>query len=343
MDWIRAGKLAVISLGVYLLFRFLLPFMFPFLAALFLVRLLRDWIVLARKYFHLKKQIAVLLFSVGTLALLLGSAYRLILCVSAQGSRLIGFCRECMPEWRNSFWGLLGNCDAILGLPAGALEGMLTEKLEHMLELLNGYFLERLPNQLIQAAAACIGFFIMLTIVVMASLLLYQDYDNILAEIRRQRWYPMLSRIRSCVSESGAAYLKTQGIILLCTIVYNAVGLHLLGYSDTIFLGILIGIVDFLPILGAGTILIPWLLLVLLQGNIAGAAGLGVIYLLCFLTRQYLEPKLMGKQNGLRPFYMFVCIYLGMKLFGLWGVFLGPLGVALIQGVYQEWGADARQ
>ncbi len=343
MDWIRAGKLAVISLGVYLLFRFLLPFMFPFLAALFLVRLLRDWIVLARKYFHLKKQIAVLLFSVGTLALLLGSAYRLILCVSAQGSRLIGFCRECMPEWRNSFWGLLGNCDAILGLPAGALEGMLTEKLEHMLELLNGYFLERLPNQLIQAAAACIGFFIMLTIVVMASLLLYQDYDNILAEVRRQRWYPMLSRIRSCVSESGAAYLKTQGIILLCTIVYNAVGLHLLGYSDTIFLGILIGIVDFLPILGAGTILIPWLLLVLLQGNIAGAAGLGVIYLLCFLTRQYLEPKLMGKQNGLRPFYMFVCIYLGMKLFGLWGVFLGPLGVALIQGVYQEWGADARQ
>ncbi len=343
MDWIRAGKLAVISLGVYLLFRFLLPFMFPFLAALFLVRLLRDWIVLARKYFHLKKQIAVLLFSVGTLALLLGSAYRLILCVSAQGSRLIGFCRECMPEWRNSFWGLLGNCDAILGLPAGALEGMLTEKLEHMLELLNGYFLERLPNQLIQAAAACIGFFIMLTIVVMASLLLYQDYDNILAEVRRQRWYPMLSRIRSCVSESGAAYLKTQGIILLCTIVYNAVGLHLLGYSDTIFLGILIGIVDFLPILGAGTILIPWLLLVLLQGNIVGAAGLGVIYLLCFLTRQYLEPKLMGKQNGLRPFYMFVCIYLGMKLFGLWGVFLGPLGVALIQGVYQEWGADARQ
>ncbi len=338
MDWIRAGKLAVISLGVYLLFRFLLPWMFPFLAALFLVRLLQSWIVVSGKYLHLKKQVSVLLFSVGLLALFLCSAYRLILCVSAQGSRFIGFCRECMPEWRNSFWGLLGNCDSLLGLPDGSLEGLLAEKLEHMLELLNGYFLERLPDQLIQAAAGCIGFFIMLTIVVMASLLLYQDYDNILAEIRRQRWYPMLSRIRKCVSESGAAYLKTQGIILLCTIAYNAVGLHLLGYSDTIFLGILIGIVDFLPILGAGTILIPWLLLALLQGNFVNAAGLAVIYLLCFLTRQYLEPKLMGKQNGLRPFYMFVCIYLGMKLFGLWGVFLGPLGVALIQGVYKEWG-----
>ena len=78
MDWIRAGKLAVISLGVYLLFRFLLPWMFPFLAALFLVRLLQSWIVVGGKYLHLKKQVSVLLFSVGLLALFLCSAYRLI-------------------------------------------------------------------------------------------------------------------------------------------------------------------------------------------------------------------------------------------------------------------------
>ena len=117
----------------------------------------------------------------------------------------------------------------------------------------------------------------------------------------------------------------------------NAAGLYLLGYQNTLFLGILIGIVDFLPILGAGTILIPWTLILLLQGSYGMAVGVAVIYLLCFGSRQYLEPRLMGRGNGIRPFYMLICIYLGLRLFGIWGVFLGPLGVSLIRGIYAEW------
>lgn len=339
MEWRKIGKITVIAAGIYLMFRFLLPFLLPILLAVLLVKLVRAFVKLADRYLHLKKTAAAILFCGGLLVLLLFFAYRLILYISDQGVRFAGYCQENYPYWQREMRDFCCDCDRYLGLRDGTLHRLVQNGVEDVLRQAEEYLTERLPERLVQAAASCAGVFVTITVIGMASLLLYQDYEAIREELYRQKWFCRLARLRETVSHAGLAYLKAQGIIIGCVLLYNAVGLHLLGYKNTFFIGLLIGIVDFLPVLGSGTVLLPWMFLQLLSGSYGTVVGIFVIYLLCSFTRQYLEPRLMGKRNGIRPFYMFLCIYLGVRLFGLWGVFLGPFGVILATGIYREWSA----
>ncbi|HHU70495.1 MAG TPA: AI-2E family transporter, partial [Clostridiales bacterium] len=84
------------------------------------------------------------------------------------------------------------------------------------------------------------------------------------------------------------------------------------------------------PILGSGIILIPWSIIMLFSGNIYSAAILITVYLLCQVTRQLLEPKLIGKSMGAKPLFTLISIYVGVQLFSGYGYFLGPIGLAII-------------
>ena len=91
--------------------------------------------------------------------------------------------------------------------------------------------------------------------------------------------------------------------------------------------------VDILPIFGTGTILIPWAAVCLLTGSFSQAAGLVVIYVLTYFLRELLEARMMGKQMGIGSLEMMSAMYAGLKLFGIWGLFLGPIGWILIKEI----------
>lgn len=342
MPWKNLGKLAVILAVVYLTFRFLLPWLFPFVAAVLVVQLLRRWTICGERHLHLKRPAAVALLGSIVLGTVILAGGRLFLFLGRSGQRFLLFCQGSYPGWERQWWSFLGRCESVLGLPEGLFQAALAERLEGVIAQLASHFAEWAPAQLLRAVTGSMGFFVIMAVTLMASLLLYKDYDNILAELQRQSWYPSASRVYRRVSASGLTWIKTQGIILGSVSLICTLGLMLLGYQESLFLGILIGIVDFFPILGAGTVLVPWTLVCLLQGDWLAAAGTGGIYLLCFFLRQFLEPRLMGRQSGIRPFYMLLCIYLGLRLFGIWGVFLGPLGAALVRGMWEEWNSSQK-
>jgi len=79
-----------------------------------------------------------------------------------------------------------------------------------------------------------------------------------------------------------------------------------------------------MPIIGASLVFWPWALFSLISGNYAYAVGLLVINAACFVSRQLLEPKVLGQQIGLHPLLVLIGIYTGMKVFGVIGLFLGP-------------------
>ena len=90
-------------------------------------------------------------------------------------------------------------------------------------------------------------------------------------------------------------------------------------------LGVIIGLLDALPFIGTGTVIFPWAALCFVQGNGKKAALLMAIYLLCYLLRQIMESRMMGRDAGLSPFLTLAAVYIGIQLFGIWGVVLGPL------------------
>lgn len=102
-------------------------------------------------------------------------------------------------------------------------------------------------------------------------------------------------------------------------------GFALLKLQHPLMLAVLITLVDAFPVLGVGTVLIPWSLLRLIQGDRALGLGLLGLYAVIWLIRSVLEPKLLGKELGLDPLVTLVSIYAGFRLWGLGGMLLAPI------------------
>ena len=135
------------------------------------------------------------------------------------------------------------------------------------------------------------------------------------------RWKPMLTTLKKSLSGWIIAEVKLAalGFGLM------AVGFWLLGISRSLVLAGLIAIVDAFPILGVGTVLIPWALICLLRQQTVRGIGLLAVYAVVWLSRSILEPKLVGKGLGLDPLVTLIAIYAGWKLWGIPGMLLAPI------------------
>lgn len=137
----------------------------------------------------------------------------------------------------------------------------------------------------------------------------------------RQQYLPAVKQLKGNLAGWFLAQLKLTGItfLVLCA------GFLLLQISFAPLWAALISLVDALPILGTGTILLPWSLICLLQGEPIRAVGLLGIYICAAILRSILEPKLIGKQLGLDPLLTLLAMYTGYRLWGILGMLLAPL------------------
>ncbi|WP_129600410.1 sporulation integral membrane protein YtvI [Anaerophilus nitritogenes] len=124
-------------------------------------------------------------------------------------------------------------------------------------------------------------------------------------------------------------YIKAQLILMLITFLESTIGLMLLGIDYFILIAFLASIIDALPLLGTGCVYIPLILWKLLQGSFMECIGLGILYLLILLLRQILEPKILGSQLGIYPLVTLIAMYIGLKLFGILGLMIGPISVVI--------------
>ena len=135
--------------------------------------------------------------------------------------------------------------------------------------------------------------------------------------------------IRKDVLSAILAYLRAQGILMSITFVEVFVGLSVLGVEYSLIFAIIIALVDAIPVFGTGTILLPWALYSLLTGAYTTTIALAVLYAVCLIVRQMLEPKILSQQIGMHPLLTLLAIYVGFRLFGVFGMLFGPT-VALI-------------
>ena len=140
------------------------------------------------------------------------------------------------------------------------------------------------------------------------------------------------------LSKMGKAY----GLIILITFSELVLGLFLLkligiyegGY---IFIFALItAIIDIVPILGTGTVLIPWALYCLLDGKISLAIGIFIMYACITIIRQIIEPKLVSNQLGIPPFATIIAMYVGTQIFGVLGIFILPITLVMVKLLNEE-------
>lgn len=144
--------------------------------------------------------------------------------------------------------------------------------------------------------------------------------------------------LREDVKHLIGGYFLAQFKIMFVVAVILVVGLLIFGIRYALPLSVLIALLDFLPVFGTGTVLIPWALVKLLSGDYALAIGMTLLYVLTQVVRQIIQPKIVGDSMGLPPLLTLVLMYLGFKMHGLSGMIIAvPFGM-IVLSLY-EYGA----
>lgn len=180
-----------------------------------------------------------------------------------------------------------------------------------------GTILSHIPDSFLGVGTAVISGY-------MISAKLPRIKDWILEKLPREKLRPILEtlkRLRSTV----ASYLTAQIKLSAVTFGLLLAGFLILKIRYAPVWALVISLVDAFPVLGTGTVLLPWALVSGLQGDTAQAIGLGGIYTVVCVTRSVLEPKLLGKHLGLDPLLTLMAMYAGFRLWGIGGMILAPM------------------
>lgn len=130
--------------------------------------------------------------------------------------------------------------------------------------------------------------------------------------------------------------LRAYGFIILLTFTELFIFLSLIGIKYSLTIAFFIALIDILPVLGTGTVLIPWGLALLLMGNTAkGAAILGA-YAFITILREIIEPKLVGKSMGIHPLAALAALYVGFRFFGVVGMLVLPISIMLCKNIVSK-------
>ncbi|MCQ2462871.1 MAG: sporulation integral membrane protein YtvI [Clostridia bacterium] len=180
---------------------------------------------------------------------------------------------------------------------------------------------------------------------IITSCFLTADYESFSDLILRQFTDEKRSnylRAKQLLKESLGKMGKAYAIIIFITFVEMSVGLsvlklaHIYDGGYIVIISLCTAIVDILPVLGTGTILVPWAVYSLIVGNIGMAVGIIIIYAMISVIRQVIEPKLVAGQLGLSPVLTITALYLGLKLFGVIGMLVMPILVVMVKMLNDE-------
>jgi len=125
-------------------------------------------------------------------------------------------------------------------------------------------------------------------------------------------------------------YIRAQLILITITFIICTVGFSLIGAERPIAMGLFAGVLDVIPVLGPGTLIVPWAVWSIVSGKLGFGIALIIIYVVNTVSRYILEPKIVGDRVGLHPLAALAAIFVGLKAFGLVGLILGPITLAVI-------------
>ena len=326
--------LLFITGAVYFFLKYLTPLLAPVLTAVLFVTMFGPLLKDIHDKFHINRQIGAVF-----LLILAGVFLSLILWI------LISWIVGSLPSWvsglssvENEILDFVSRTCSLVGKLVGVdsvyLENMLVGKINEGFDTFKNQILHGVLTQSLQYAGIIIRVGGFLITFIITTVLLAKDYDDIMNRLLDREDCHVFLELMCGIIRYIATYVKAQLIIMAVISGVAVAGLSLLQIRHGVLWGTLAGLLDALPLIGTGVVLIPLAISQFFAGSYAkGIFCLG-IYGLCAFVREITEPKLIGKSIGVTPVMVLISLYVGIRLFGAWGIIKGPLGFILIYQSY---------
>ncbi|MGM0501153.1 MAG: sporulation integral membrane protein YtvI [Bacillota bacterium] len=146
-----------------------------------------------------------------------------------------------------------------------------------------------------------------------------------------EAWEEKIINLQEEIISAAVGFIRAQLILISITTVIAISGLMVLDSNYALVAGLAAGILDLIPIIGPGMLFAPWIIYNFIVGNSSFAFSLILLYIIITTIRQTSEAKIVGKNIGVHPLATLVAMYLGVQLFGISGVFIGPAVVVVIK------------
>ena len=319
VEKIRNNAIVVLLLltgAVFLFLRYLTPFLSPILTAMLFVTIFGPLLKKMQRL-HLHRQVGAVLLLVAALAVIAVLMFFLGRFAWNGFPRILSEVekwKESLPDWAGG-WVELGIGE--LQRNVGTIQkGMLGGAIRYA------------------GRAAALGGYLVTFLI--AVILLAKDYDEMMNRLLDREDCHLLLTVICGVIRYVATYVKAQGVIMTVIAGLCALVLQLAGVAQGVQFGLLAGVLDALPFIGTGVVLVPLGIFHALEGRYAVTIICGVLYLGCILIREFLEPRLIGKKMGVRPVFILISLYAGIRLFGIAGIIKGPLGFVIIWETWQH-------
>jgi sporulation integral membrane protein YtvI len=340
--WRTAFDIALIALTVYLimysfsyLYRIATPIFFSFLIFLCIEPLARRLNKLGIKK-SIASGISVLVFTIIILGAFSGMAYL----VTKQGSELVAN----FPQYQEMLAEQIANITAQVEQKFNALPPNL-DLVERSKELIQGaskyvqtFAMTVLSNVVGYVSSFSTFVFNFVVGIILAYFLSIEitTWKQTAEDKTPKTFKKVFFFLRNNVFKGIALYIKAQAKMISITFIVILIALVLLGVENAFVISVVAAIFDILPLLGVGTVFIPWIIYLIIVGKISLAIWLSALFLVVVLTRQILEPKITGDSLGVSAFTMLAFMIVSLSLFGVAGVILSPILMILIKALYDQ-------
>lgn len=342
--WTRVLKnimyVILLLIGLYLALKlsiFYMPFLIAFIISLIIEPAIK-WIM---KKTNLTRRTSSIIIFVIALTIILGGLVWILITLFSESSSLLQGLNDYFDKAYVQFQSLMKSfnfdkihlSDEVLNVIQNSTGDLLETSSNWLRNALTGLIdlVTSLPS-----IAICIG------ITILALYFICVDKIYILDQIEHHLpkiWVRKIGKHLKDLIQTLGGYLKAEATLILVSFIISLVGLYILQFTGfnvqyPLLMALFIGFVDALPILGSGTVMIPWAIICAINGDLNLGIAIIVLLIIMSIARQLLEPKLVSKNIGVHPIFTLIAMYTGFKIIGIMGLLIGPIVLIIFKNIF---------
>lgn len=340
----------------YVVLRFTIPLIYPFIFAWLIAFMIEPLVNFLERKWHIPRWGGTTLSLLLVLGVLSAVITLIIIRIVNELTRFAEFIQnnintisESVTNWitsqGNAFTRLeqtiQSSLDQLKQFTGATQTGQFTESLQTNLQSL-AEMITRLITGLISGLGTFLGnlpfLLTVIVVVILGSFFISKNWYRL-----RGRAKAMLPKV---IRQSGGVvikdlkkalvgFIRAQLTLMTLTAIIILAGLMILQVNYALTLALVIGLIDLLPYLGVGAVMVPWIIYLFIVGQYKLAIGLAVLYVITIVVRQFLEPKVYASNIGLDPLLTLVALFVGLKLFGFVGLIIGPTLTVILMALYR--------
>lgn len=342
--WTRVLKnilyVVLLLIGLYVALKLSIFYM-PFLIAFIISLMIEPAIKFIMEKTKLTRRTSAVIIFVIVSSIILGSLTWILITLFSESSSLLQGLNDYFDKAYIQFQALIQKFDFDKIHLSDEIMNVIQNSTGDLLETASNWLRNSLTGLInlvtsLPSIAICIG------ITVVALYFICVDKIYILDQIEHHLpkvWVKKIGRHLKDLIQTLGGYLKAEASLILVSFIISLIGLYVLQFTGfniqyPLLMALFIGFVDALPILGSGTVMVPWAIICAINGDFNLGIAIIVLLIIMSIARQILEPKLVSKNIGVHPIFTLIAMYTGFKMIGIMGLLIGPIVLIIFKNIF---------